>query len=71
MSFNQPEVIEMGQADELISIVGFSKHRESPPDPEPAWDPIPIYIPDECSHLQLAATWQLTCKERRCDDEVQ
>jgi len=45
--FQEPDVVEVGTAGKLIKIVGFSTNQENPPDPEPTWDPTPVYVPDE------------------------
>ncbi len=44
MTFQEPEVVEMGVAGELIKIAGFSNNQENPPDPEPTWDPTPVFV---------------------------
>ena len=45
MKFEQPEVVEMGLAEELIKIE-VGAQQEFPPAPTPTFDPVSVYVPE-------------------------
>lgn len=43
--FQEPEVVEMGLAEELIKIE-VGPEEEFPPAPKPTFDPLSVYLPE-------------------------
>ena len=43
--FQEPEVVEMGLAEELIKIT-VGKQAELPSEPQPSFDPVSVYLPE-------------------------
>lgn len=46
MKFQEPEVVEMGLAEELIQIE-VGRKAELPPEPQPSFDSLSVYLPEE------------------------
>ena len=47
MKFNDPEVVEMGSAGDLITITMLQNTREDVSQPEPTFNVGAIYVSDE------------------------
>lgn len=45
MKFEEPEIIELGLAADLTQIE-YGMQMETPPNPEPTYDPLSVYIPE-------------------------
>ncbi len=44
MKFQEPEVVEIGLAGELIEVTMLQKDRENPAEPEPTFNSGAVYI---------------------------
>lgn len=44
--FQEPEVVEMGLAEELVKI-DLGKEEENLGVPQPTFDPVSVYLPEE------------------------